>query len=115
VSGECTTEDIATLLEDRTVRTILTETSIEPMSATTLSERCEVSEPTIYRRLDDLREHNLIEEQTEPDLSGGHHQKVYAPRLERVTITLQEGRLDSQVERRQATMADRFTELVEQI
>jgi hypothetical protein len=40
---------------------------------------------------------------------------VYAPRLERDTITLQEGQLDSRVERRQETMADRVTELVEQI
>lgn len=115
MSGECTTGDIATLLEDETVRTILTETSTEPMSATTLSERCGVSEPTIYRRLDDLREHDLIEERTEPDLHGGHHTKVYTPRLERVTITLADGQLESQVERRQETMADRFTELVEQI
>jgi DNA-binding transcriptional ArsR family regulator len=115
VSEDCAIEDVAALLEDETARTILTATSVEPMSATALSERCGVSEPTVYRRLDDLRECHLIEERTEPDLEGGHHEKVYVPRLERVTVTLTEGELALEVDRREETMADRFTELVEQI
>jgi predicted transcriptional regulator len=115
VSEDCDIEDVAALLEDETARTILTETSIEPMSATTLSERCGVSEPTVYRRLDDLRACNLIEERTKPDPASGHHHQVYAPRLERVTVTLVDGDLQLELDRRKETMADRFTELVEQI
>jgi hypothetical protein len=80
-----------------------------------LSECCGVSEPTIYRRLDDLRACDLVEERTEPDLESGHHKQVFAPRLERLTVTLTDGTLEFQLERRQETMADRFTELVEQI
>lgn len=113
MSEDCAIEDIAALLEDETARTILTATSVEPMSATALSERCGVSEPTIYRRLEDLRECNLVEEQTKPDLSGGHHEKVYQPRLERVTVSLEDGEMQLEIHRRQETMADRFTELVE--
>jgi DNA-binding transcriptional ArsR family regulator len=115
VSEECDLEDVAALLEDETVRTILTATSVEPMSASSLSERCGVSEPTIYRRLEDLRDCELVEERTEPDLDSGHHTKVYAPRLERLTVTLVEGQLDFELERRTETMADRFTDLVEQM
>lgn len=115
MSEECDIEDVAALLEDETARTILTATSVEPMSATNLSERCGVSEPTIYRRLDDLRECDLIEERTRPDPTGGHHHQVYAPRLERVTVTLVDGDLRLELDRREETMADRFTELVEQI
>lgn len=114
MSGDCDIEDIAALLEDATVRTILTETSVEPMSATTLSERCDASEPTIYRRLEDLRECDLIEERTRPDLSGGHHHKVYSPTLERVTVELQDGDLTLTLDRRE-DMADRFTRLIEGI
>lgn len=113
MNEDCALEDVAALLEDETARTILTATSVEPMSATALSERCGVSEPTIYRRLDDLRECNLVEEQTKPDLGDGHHEKVYQPRLERVTVTLEDGDLQLHIDRRAETMADRFTELVE--
>lgn len=114
MSEDCAIEDVAALLEDETVRTILTATSVEPMAASTLSERCGVSEPTIYRRLEDLRECNLIEERTRPDPSGGHHHQVYAPRLQRVTVELHDGTLTLDVQREQ-NMADRFTDLVEQI
>lgn len=105
-------ERIAALLEDETVRTILTETSIEPMSANALSERCGVSEPTIYRRLNDLQACDLIDEQTKPDPVDGHHRKVYSPRLQRVTIELDSGSLTVEVNRHE-DMADRFTDLIE--
>lgn len=114
MSEDCDVEAVAALLEDETVRTILTETSEEPMSASALSERCGVSEPTIYRRLEDLRECDLVEERTRPDPSGGHHHQVYAPRLRRVTVELDDGRLVMDVQREQ-NMADRFTDLIEQM
>lgn len=112
VSEDCDIEDVAALLEDETVRTILTETSVEPMSASALSDQCNVSEPTIYRRLEGLRECNLIEEQTRPDPTGGHHHQVYAPRLQRITVELEDGELTLDVQREQ-DMADRFTDLIE--
>ncbi|MFC7134183.1 MULTISPECIES: winged helix-turn-helix domain-containing protein [Salinibaculum] len=112
MSEDCDIEDIAGLLEDATVRTILTATSVEPMDANTLSERCGVSEPTIYRRLEELRDCDLIEEQTRPDPTGGHHHKVFTPRLERVTIELRNGELTLEVTR-ERDAADRFTDLIE--
>lgn len=112
MSEDCDVEAIATLLEDETVRTILTATSVEPMSVNALSERCDASEPTIYRRLEDLRTYDLLEERTKLDPTGGHHRKVYSPRLERVTVELDEGTLSVEVTRRE-DMADRFTDLVE--
>lgn len=112
MSEDCDIEDVAGLLEDGTVRTILTATSVEPMDANALSERCGVSEPTVYRRLDDLRDCDLIEEQTRPDPTGGHHHKVYAPRLERVTVELDDGELTLEVTR-ERDAADRFTDLIE--
>lgn len=116
VSGDADAEveRIAAVLEDSTARTILTETSREPMSATTLSERCGVSEPTVYRRLEDLRECDLLVERTEPDPDGGHHRTIYATNFERLTVELREGRLDVRVDRREDP-ADRFTRLIEEI
>ena len=46
--------EIASLLADDCAQTILIETANEPMSADELSEVCDVSPQTIYRRLDDL-------------------------------------------------------------
>jgi predicted transcriptional regulator len=114
VSADAALEEIAGLLEDRTVRTILTETSQEPMSASTLKEKCDASGPTIYRRLETLGEHDLVVEQTRPDPGGGHHRTVYAPNLERVTVTLHDGRLSISVDR-QERMSDRFTRLIEEM
>lgn len=107
-------ETVAGLLEDRTVREILTETSREPMSARTLKDHCDASGPTIYRRLERLREAEFVVEQTRPDPDGGHHRKVYAPNLDRITVDLEAGTLSIQITRREG-MADRFTRLIEEM
>lgn len=105
-------ERLAAVLEDSTARTIITEASREPMSATTLSERCNVSEPTVYRRLNDLRDCELLVERTKLDPEGGHHRTMYSTNLERINIELRDGQFDLRVERREDP-ADRFTQLIE--
>lgn len=107
-------EIVADLLEDQTVREILVETSREPMSARTLKNRCDASGPTIYRRLERLRDVDFVVEQTRPDPDGGHHRQVYAPNLDRIVIDLNEGDLSIEIARRER-MADRFTRLIEEI
>ncbi|MBP1986545.1 ArsR/SmtB family transcription factor [Halolamina salifodinae] len=107
-------EAVAGLLEDETARAILTRTSREPMSASELKQQCDASGPTIYRRLERLRERDLIEEQTRPDPDGGHHTQVYAPNLRRVTVELDDGELHLEIDRRE-DMSDRFTRLIEDI
>jgi len=102
---------VAALLADECARTILTETAKEPMSAEVLSERANVSTPTIYRRLSDLREHDLVTEQTRLD-AGGHHYKVYAATLDRVIVDLTDDGFELQITRRER-MADRFTQFIE--
>lgn len=108
----CDVGTVGSLLGDPTVRTILVETSQKPMSAATLSDHCEASEPTIYRRLETLRECDLLVERTRPDPDGGHHRTVYATNVRRVTVELDAGELTLHVDRRE-DMADRFTRLVE--
>jgi len=114
VSEDCEIEAVAAMLEDATARTILTQTSLEPMSANTLSERCDASKPTVYRRLEDLRELDLLVEQTEPDPEGGHHRTVYSTNMDRITVELRDGELHLSVDRRE-DIADRFTQLIEGI
>lgn len=107
-------EEIARLLADETIRTILTETSNRPMSATELHEQCAASKPTIYRRLEELRDVDLVAEQTRPDPEEGHHQQVFVPTLDHVRVDLETGRLEARIARRE-DMADRFTRLVEEM
>jgi predicted transcriptional regulator len=112
VTEEPDVEAVGTLLADPTVRTILVQTSQEPMPVSTLEDHCDASEATIYRRLSDLRDYGFVAEHTEPDVEGGHHRQVYAARPRRITVELQDGRLECDVDRREP-MADRFTRLVE--
>jgi len=57
MSEETDLATVVELLDDEYARAILAATSIEPMSAAQLAERCEASPPTVcYRRLDRLRE-----------------------------------------------------------
>jgi DNA-binding transcriptional ArsR family regulator len=104
---------ITELLEDDYARSILRETSEEPLSAEELSDRCDMSPPTVYRRLNRLAEHDLVTVTREVD-SSGHHYKMYEARLSRVTIDLESGEFEVTIERTQDA-ADRFTELVEEL
>ena len=112
MSEDADPSELLALLNDEYARAILTETSVEPMSASTLSDRCDASLPTIYRRLERLRECELISEHTElaPD---GNHYSVYEARLERLEVTLDDGDLTLEVRRRDEDVADKFTRLWE--
>lgn len=104
-------ETVATLLADEAARTILIETVGEPRSATELSEVCQVSGPTVYRRLESLERAELIDAETRLDPDGDHYE-VYSATLDRVVFDLQPEALDCSVDRRER-MADRFTDIVE--
>jgi len=81
------------LLDDRYARMILRETTREPMSAKVLSDVCDASLSTIYRRVDALQEQDLIAERTEPD-PDGHHYTVYEASVSHVGIELDDGDLN---------------------
>jgi len=107
--------DLATLVElldDDHVRTILAATSTDPMSASELAEYCDVSESTIYRRVDRLREEALVAEQTRPR-ADGHHDTVYVATLDRFEVELGDDGFECSVKRRGDDMIDQLTRLWE--
>ncbi|HMB51013.1 winged helix-turn-helix domain-containing protein [Natronoarchaeum rubrum] len=106
--------ELLSLLDDEYARAILIETSKEPMSADALTERCDASPPTVYRRIDRLDEHDLVEAEQELD-PDGHHYKTYRARLERVSVELSDGEMDVRVDRSDENAADRFTRLYEEL
>ena len=103
---------ISALLEDEYAHAILVQTSSRELSASQLSEACDASVSTVYRRIERLQEFDMLEErlQLDPD---GHHYRTYAARLERIEIELDDGAFDVEVTYREETAADRFTDLFE--
>ncbi|ADB63773.1 hypothetical protein Htur_5142 (plasmid) [Haloterrigena turkmenica DSM 5511] len=104
---------VLAVLDDEYARDILTHTSVEPMSASTLSERCDASLPTIYRRLDRLEECQLVSEETElaPD---GNHYSVYSANLESLELSLGDGEFELEVTYQdEEDVADKFTRMWE--
>jgi DNA-binding transcriptional MocR family regulator len=107
-------EEIYALLDDDYARRILVETYEDARSAESLSEACGASESTIYRRVERLRDRDLLEgvQRLDPD---GHHHEVYAARLERVTVDLDGDGFTVEIDRAEETAADRFTRLYEEL
>ncbi|MBB6645758.1 ArsR/SmtB family transcription factor [Halobellus ruber] len=102
---------LADLLGDECARTILVEAKKEPRSAAELSNRAGVSEPTVYRRLERLREYDLVTEEIQP-VTDGKNYKLYRTELDGIELDLSEDGFEITVSRRER-MADRFTRFVE--
>jgi DNA-binding transcriptional ArsR family regulator len=80
-------KELLALLSDQYTARILEALSVEPRPARELASLCDMSRPTVYRRLDRLQENGLVS--TDEDLDrDGHHRKVFATSLERVTVEL---------------------------
>ena len=82
-------------------------------SAAELSTRTDVSEPTVYRRLERLGEHDLITEEIQP-VTDGKNFKRYRATLDRLELDLTEDGFEVTVSRRER-MVDRFTRFVDDI
>lgn len=104
---------LAEFLADDVARAVLAETSVEPMTVNELAERVDASKPTIYRRVQRLEDHGLLEATVEPDVDG-HHEKAFAASFDRLTVDLDDGSYAYDL-RRTEPMADRLTRFVEQL
>jgi DNA-binding transcriptional ArsR family regulator len=123
VSEEPGLDAILDVLSDEYAREILAATSVKPLSAQQLADACEMSEPTVYRRVERLREHDLLGERTEIRDDGNHH-SVYTATLSELSVALDEGTFEATVERREAASfpgqresdtADRFAKMWENL
>jgi len=110
VNGDHDLADVVALLDDEYVRSILVATSTEPLSAKELGEHCDLSVSSIYRRVDGLRDLDLLEERTRPR-SDGHHETVYASVLDRFELTIRDGDLEWTVERTDGDVADELSRM----
>lgn len=106
--------DVFALLDDEYARSILAATSQQHMTATELSDHCEMSLSTVYRRTDALEECGLLDTRTEIDRHG-NHREIYSARLRRLTVELEDGAYDVTLSTGGLTheFADAFTGLWE--
>lgn len=97
------------VLADDYARQILVAADGAPKTAKALSDACDASLSTVYRRLSMLGEYGLVDERTTigPD---GAHRREYETALEGLSVKLVEGELRVALETRDE-LADSFTDL----
>lgn len=113
VTDDPQTDEILDLLDDAYVQSILLQTRDNALSAKELSEECDISLSTVYRRTERLIEYELLAERriAQPD---GNHYTVYEARLEELTIRLTDDGFEIAVSKKPSgNLADRFTNIWE--
>lgn len=102
-------DELLELLGEGHVRQILAATSREPLSAKELSEECDVALSTIYRRAEDMIEHDLLVERTQIEPDGSHH-SVYEAQIDHLDVDIDDGDIDVSVHVREDA-AQRFSRI----
>lgn len=90
--------EVLAVLSDDIAETILTVTDQHAMSAQSLEARCDASLTTIYRRIDELLAYGLLRERLELQPDGNHY-KVFESNLEELSVNIDDGDLDVNVDR----------------
>lgn len=98
--------DVFDVFGDTMARRILVLASERPLSADDLAEQLDVSRPTIYRRVNALRNYDLLRERQQIDADGNHYQR-FETTLKRVTLEIGDGGYDVSLTMRQR-LADQF-------
>jgi predicted transcriptional regulator len=80
-------ETVIALLSDDHARTILETIQDEPKSARSLANVCDVSRPTVYRRLERLQAAGLVTTRMEYD-DDGHHRRRFEALVDTVDLAL---------------------------
>jgi predicted transcriptional regulator len=102
-------EDILDTIGDQHAREVLAAISREPKSAKDLAEECDLSLPTVYRRIEMLDEYNLVTNETLV-ADDGNHYKVYQSNFESTVITLEDDEYKVRIYREE-NLPDRFSQL----
>ena len=108
-----TIEDILDTIGDRHARKVLAAISRESRSAKELAEECDMSLPTVYRRIEMLDEYDLVKDRTLV-ADDGNHYKVYESNFESTVISLREDEYQVRIYREE-NLPDRFSQLWDEL
>ena len=106
-------EEILDTIGDQHARRVLAAISLEPKSAKDLAEECDLSLPTVYRRIEMLGEYDLVSGRTIVAEDGNHY-KVYESNFESTVISLQDDEYKVRIYR-QENLPDRFGQLWDEL
>lgn len=102
--------EICAALDDPDCREII-RTLEEPLTAAELTDRCDIPQSTLYRKLELLTDATLLKESTEIRRDG-HHANKYSIAFDEITLVLDnEQSLAVQIERPSRTADERLAEL----
>jgi len=102
-------EDILDTIGDRRARHVLASIAHEPRSAKEIAEELDLSLPTVYRRIEELEEYELVEGRTEIATDGNHY-RVFECAFDSTVISLDDGEYEVQIFR-EGNVPDRFADL----
>ncbi|WP_276257474.1 winged helix-turn-helix domain-containing protein [Haloglomus litoreum] len=106
-------EEILNTIGDEHARTVLAAISRSPRSAKELADECDLSLPTIYRRLELLQEHDLITERTAVAEDGNHY-NIYECNFDSTVIALKDEEYKVRIYRKE-NLPDRFGALWDEL
>ena len=111
-AGTDGTEVLFRLLVDPTTREVLHAVDREAMSAKELADRCDVSGPTMYRKVNAMLEFDLLETGTRIDPNGNHY-TVYRSNVDHVRVAMDPSANRTDVDVTYRRRADQFIHLWE--
>jgi DNA-binding HxlR family transcriptional regulator len=109
VGDDQTIEAVLDTIGDEYARQILATLGRDAHSAKELAEECNISLPTVYRRLDELDEHDLVTARTVAGDDGNEY-SVYESNFESTLISLEDDEYEVRIYREQ-NVPDRFSQL----
>lgn len=101
-------ESLVEVFESETAREILALASTESRSANELADHCEVSSPTIYRRINALLAYDLLDEELRIDTDGNHY-RTFETTITSICFEFGDGDVVATVQRAdEGDIVDRF-------
>lgn len=113
MDDEKSIEEILDTIGDQHARRVLAAISREPQSAKELAEECDMSLPTVYRRIEMLTEYELVKDRTLV-ADDGNHYKVYESNFESTVISLEDDEYKVRIYREE-NLPDRFSQLWDEL
>ena len=113
MDDERSIEEILNTIGDQHARRVLAAISQTPKSAKDLAEEVDLSLPTVYRRIEMLKEYDLVKDRTLVAEDGNHY-KVYESNFESTVISLQDDEYKVRIYREE-NLPDRFSQLWDEL
>ena len=113
MEDERSIEEILNTIGDQHARRVLAAISQDPKSAKDLAEEVDLSLPTVYRRIEMLKEYDLVKDRTLVAEDGNHY-KVYESNFDSTVISLEDDEYKVRIYREE-NLPDRFSQLWDEL